>query len=221
MLRDVTFLDDDVPNEVSFEVDVVEEFEDIGTIRIDVVLTRAEDEPVSVSYRLLPESATPGVDFLGEDGELIFAPGEVRRTIEIDVIDDAEPELEEFIFIELHDPVGVVLGDLTAVWVAIYDNEPPAVFTFLDPDFVEVFEGDVSIQFGVFLSDDPAAEVSVRYRTVPDSAEEGLDFVAADGRLVFGPGTRSSSSRSRSWKTSPWRTRSPSRSSSTIRSVSC
>ena len=77
---------------------------------------------------------------------------------------------------------------MTAVWVAIYDNEPPAVFAFLDPDFVEVFEGDVSIYFGVFLSEEPAAEVSVRYRAVPDSAEEGLDFVAADGQLTFEPG---------------------------------
>ncbi len=184
----VTIVDDDVPNQVSFEVDVVEEFEDIGTIRLDVVLTRAEDEPVSVSYRFLPESATPGVDFIGEDGELIFAPGEVRRTIEIEVIDDADPELEEFIFIELHDPVGVILGDLTAVWVAIYDNEPPAIFAFLDPDFMEVFEGDVSLPLVVFLSEEPATEVSVRYRTVPGSAEEGLDFVSADGQLIFGPG---------------------------------
>ena len=75
---------------------------------------------------LSTRSATFGEDYRGStSGTLIFEPGQTEKTIELEIIDDDEPERLENIFINLSDrsnpPVNV--GTSQAEIVIIDDDQ--------------------------------------------------------------------------------------------------
>ncbi|KAM6965415.1 adhesion G-protein coupled receptor V1 [Aplochiton taeniatus] len=56
---------------------------------------------VSVEWRFVGGKATPNADFNGTGGILVFADGDVRKTIEIAIVDDTVPEDSETVLIGL------------------------------------------------------------------------------------------------------------------------
>jgi hypothetical protein len=50
----------------------------------------------TVDYRVLPGTATAGLDYLAiPDGTLVFGPGETKKTLEVPIVADAVPECDE------------------------------------------------------------------------------------------------------------------------------
>ena len=72
--------------------------EDVGSLEFEVTLSAPSGIEVSASYATADGSATAGSDYTATTGTLLFAPGEVSRTIRVAILDDALYEADEEIF---------------------------------------------------------------------------------------------------------------------------
>src|SRR6185503_10578163 len=68
-------------------------------------------------------TAVAGSDYEAASGTITFAPGEVAKTITVNVIGDYDREADEDFFVRLSDPVNGVLPDAPAKGVLV--NEDP------------------------------------------------------------------------------------------------
>ncbi len=109
--------------EAAFEAGEISVDETAGVLSFDVVLTADRPDDVTVRYRTVPGSATPGTDYEEASGLLVFTPGQTRRTVEVQVLDDQRPEGNETFRLELFDEIGLVLGEPSAVEVTIVNDD--------------------------------------------------------------------------------------------------
>ncbi len=184
----VTILNDDEQVvDVSID-DVVVTEGDSGTVsaRFDVRLAEPAQQPVAISYTTRDGSATAGEDYQAAEGGVTIMPGEIVRTIEIDVLGDTLFEGDETFELEIFnaDGVEVEFGQCTI----LDDDQQPA----LAIGSAGVFEGDAGTTdavFNVTLSGQAPAPVTVRYATRDGSATVASgDYLAAMGTLTFAPG---------------------------------
>jgi large repetitive protein len=97
------------------------------TVGAEFVVTLAAPigREVRVDVATEPVEAEPGVDFEPVATTLVFAPGEVRRTVSVTVYGDLDPEDDETFRLVLEKPVGAVLIDAEAVGVILDDDGFP------------------------------------------------------------------------------------------------
>jgi len=88
-------------------------------------------ETVSVEYRVASgstDSATPGADYESASGALIFAPGETRKTVRVEVKTDAEREPTETFSLHLHAASGAMIdADNARAVVSIANRDTPVL----------------------------------------------------------------------------------------------
>jgi chitinase len=67
-----------------------------------IALSRAYDQPVKVSYRTANGTATTSnLDYVSKTGTLTFAPGEMSKTVEVEVTGDSKNEADESFYLDL------------------------------------------------------------------------------------------------------------------------
>ncbi|MDH3588581.1 MAG: hypothetical protein OEQ74_04185 [Gammaproteobacteria bacterium] len=81
-----------------------------------------DGEPVIVSYATRDGTATAGQDYLPTNGNLIFAPGEITKTVSVIVVDDFEFEQEETFFVDLSSPENALLAKATGTGSIVDDD---------------------------------------------------------------------------------------------------
>lgn len=96
----------------------------------DVRLSGPSDAPVSVDYRFEDGTARQGLDYRPEFhpidfGTLTFAPGEVLKSVRVEILGDELVEPRESFALQLSNPVGAVLSDHHAEAVIIDDDAVP------------------------------------------------------------------------------------------------
>ena len=168
--------------------------EDGGSAVFSVRLSGASSATVTVGYATLDGTADAGTDYIAGSGTLTFESGESRKTIAVAVIDDSEEEGSETFTVRLSDARNATLldGEGTAT---IRDDDgdgspqPPGLPT-LAIDDVTVAEDGGSAVFGVRLSGESTATVTVGYATEDGTAHAGSDYTAGSGRLTFQSGAR-------------------------------
>ena len=79
--------------------------------------------PVSVEFATANGIALAGTDYTTASGTITFAPGETRRTILVQTLDDAAAEPTETFTVNLSNPVGATIADGLGV-ATILDNDP-------------------------------------------------------------------------------------------------
>ncbi len=178
-----TIRDDDEPPALS--VSDAAGDEDVGALEFAVTLSAPSGIEVSFFYETADGTATAGSDYAAASGTLVFAPGEVSRTIRVAILDDALYEADEETFaVALSAPTGATLDAGTATGTIRDDDEPPALS-------VSDAAGDEDVgalEFAVTLSAPSGIEVSFFYETADGTATAGSDYAAASGTLVFAPG---------------------------------
>jgi chitinase len=171
---------------------------DAGTrpANLQIHLTRASTQPVTVSYRArdghLPgQSAVAGADYQATSGSVTFQPGEVVKTVSIPVLGDLVAENYEYLFVDLTEAVGARLyGDHRAsAGVMILDND--TLISVADRSLTEGDAGTRAFAFTVSLSRSAYTDVTVRYATAAGTAAAGSDFTHTSGTLVFPSGATS------------------------------
>lgn len=91
---------------------------------LTVNLSSPRPESISVDYATANGTATGGSDYATTTGTLVFAPGELTKTIVVPTLDDAVFEGKETFVVNLANSMGGVILDSQGI-ATIFDNEPP------------------------------------------------------------------------------------------------
>ncbi|HEY6549190.1 MAG TPA: Calx-beta domain-containing protein, partial [Vicinamibacteria bacterium] len=153
-----------------------------------VSLDAPSGQEVSVAYAAAGATAAPGADFLPASGSLVFAPGEVQRSVAVVVLGDALDEADETLSLVLSSPTGAVLDDGVGLGLIRDDDAPPAL-RVADASLVEGAPGLSPMLFVVTLDAPSGKPVSVTFATSPQSARPGTDYVTASGSVTLPAGT--------------------------------
>jgi beta-glucanase (GH16 family) len=104
------------------------------TTSVGVRLSKASEEPVTVSYTTADGSAVAGRDYVPASGTLTFAPGVTEQRFSVSTIDDDKREGGKTVLLTLNDPTGAEFGVLRLARVDIRDDET------VDPTLLDDFE---------------------------------------------------------------------------------
>eukprot|EP00397_Hematodinium_sp_SG-2012_P011321 GEMP01011457.1.p1 GENE.GEMP01011457.1~~GEMP01011457.1.p1 ORF type:complete len:822 (+),score=160.59 GEMP01011457.1:124-2589(+) len=149
---------------------------------------------VKVQYETRDGTAKKKSDYVAQAGELIFAPNETEKKIEIAIVNDHVFELTEEFYVDLRNVVVVdgnckaVVGDNAVAVVTIIDDDDPGVLAW-DTDFSVVEEtADACSQearFEVTRRSGCTGIVSCKFHTENDTAIEPYDYEATSGVVTF------------------------------------
>ena len=186
-----TIVDDDVPT-LSID-DVTDDEGDAGvnTYTFTVTLDAVAAEEVTVDYTTVAGTASAGSDFTAIAGTLTFDPGDLTKTIDVDINGDTDAEATERFTLVLSNATYASITDATGV-ATITDDDTP-LLSIADADVVEGDSGRTFAVFDVTLDAPSSATVTVKYRTVAGTAVAGDDFIAKVGTLTFAPADTSES----------------------------
>ncbi len=188
----VVINDDDPRPIVSFEPASYKGMENEGSVILTVTLGGESEEPISVRYETVEGSATAPSDYEASAGELIFGPGEVSKSLAVNLTDDEFREGSENFFVVLTDSDHAELGTAEAT-VTIMDDDPLPTVSFAPADY-SVGEADGSMEVIVTLSNPTVDEVTIMLETVAGTATASSDYVAlTETPLTFASGEVSQS----------------------------
>ena len=155
--------------------------ESAGSLRLEVTLSRASAETVTVRYSTESSTAREGEDYAATEGTLTFAAGVLRREIAVPIHQDEvdEPDRETFT-VTLAAAENATLGDAMATATILDDDLTAGV----GADALTVMEGDVA-RFTVSVAGGPStAPVAIGYR-VAGTALAGIDYAMPAGSLTL------------------------------------
>ncbi|MGB0172072.1 MAG: Calx-beta domain-containing protein, partial [Flavobacteriales bacterium] len=93
----------------------------------DVRIDEAKTEEVRVQYATVDGSATAGEDYIATSGTLTFAPGETKKSIEVEIIVDEWLEPDENFIVALSAPEGGYLRDNIQEAVGTIRNDDTSI----------------------------------------------------------------------------------------------
>ncbi|NRF72104.1 hypothetical protein HLB44_34485 [Aquincola sp. S2] len=165
--------------------------EKAGTASVHVWMNRPSVSTVTVNYTTGDDTALAGSDYRAASGTLSFAPGEVSKTITLDISDDGLAEFDEALRLTLSNPVGGSLADAVGAVLIGRSDTAPVSQPRVSSSPITVSEGDVLAGFLVQLSAPSGNEVKVGFDLVNGTAfhnSSAPDFQRLLGTLVFAPG---------------------------------
>ena len=165
--------------------------ESAGTASFFVWLNRQSLSVVTVEFDTVDGSARAGEDYRDALGQLRFAPGEVVKTVSVDIANDHLAETDEVFTLRLANPVNATLHDAVAGAVIGRNDTAPVVQPQITAGQLTVSEADTSAGFVVQLSAPSDRTVTVNFDTAIGTATYGTnspDFQRVLGTLEFAPG---------------------------------
>lgn len=109
------------------------------TAQVDVSLSNPSDSRITIDFASANGTATPGVDFIGQTGTLVFEPGETNKKIDYQIIGDTIDEPDESFEVILSNGTGpVFLPSYSETDIDIIDDDPPIAF----PDQYDLNQND-------------------------------------------------------------------------------
>ncbi len=146
---------------------------------------------VTVDYATLGLSASAPEDFLAASGTLVFTPGEIAQTIDIDIVADSLDEVDETFRIQLSNPFRATINN--AATITIVDDDGAPSLAIADAQVVEGDAGATELEFTASINTVTTTDVSFNYQTVDGSANQGVDYLAASGQVTIPAGSTSAS----------------------------
>ncbi|HWS76046.1 MAG TPA: Calx-beta domain-containing protein, partial [Quisquiliibacterium sp.] len=179
------------------DVDSVTVSESDGFADLVLRLNAPANAAFTVNYTTAQGTASyannVGNDFLYTNGSLVFAPGELTKTVKIPITENAVAEGVENFWLQLGLPsasVPLVTLVRSEVSVFIVDNDASLGGTpVVSVADVAVDESTSEVARFVFTLDRPASgTTSVQYQAVAGTALAGQDFTAITGTVTFAAG---------------------------------
>ncbi|HKR61187.1 MAG TPA: FG-GAP-like repeat-containing protein, partial [Pyrinomonadaceae bacterium] len=158
----------------------------------EVSLSSPSSQTVSVRYHTTGGSAVSGADYQVSSGTLIFAPGEIVKTVAVLLVDDIMNEFTETFSLSLHHPVNAAIKKGRGTG-SIVDSDPPPTVTLNNVWVVEGNSGTTQANFGPVLSSPSGKLIRLTYSTSDMSATAGSDYQAANVSLKIAAGSPSPS----------------------------
>ncbi len=186
-----TILDDDLAPALSVsDVTVTEGTGSTAVVAVFMVsLSEASGLPVKVAYATASGTAGSG-DYLSKKGTLLFAAGQINKTISISVVGDKFDELDETFFMNLSGPLNATIADNQGE-CTIIDNDAAPTLTIDNKTVTEGTGRTVNAVFKVRLSAVSGLPVTVDYATEDNSAGASSDYTSVSNSLTFAPGQTS------------------------------
>ena len=168
----------------SDRVDIEESAGPGGEIWVELVSALPVPREVSVAWEITgPAAAKDGQDFTASTGRLRFAPGETRKAIPVEILQDNLAEADEQFVVDIRHPLNAVLQDgqteLRAV-IEIQDDEP--YITMSEP-LDTVVEG-TDVEFTFNRTGSTAEELTIWVRVIQSSPKN----VTTQEEVVFAAG---------------------------------
>ena len=124
----VTILDDDVVPLVQLTAGSLTVAEDGGSVDIEVTLSEASANEVTVDFATTGGTAVSGQDYNLIGTTLTFAPGTVSGIITLDLRDDALQEGNELLTILLSNPSNAIFGTPKSILITIQDDDVQFIY---------------------------------------------------------------------------------------------
>ena len=159
--------------------------EDAGVATVQLSMTPAQTELVTVELSTVNDSAVSPEDFTEQTSTLVsFAAGETTASVDIAIVDDAEVESTESFNVNIANVTGNAVLSTTAATVSITDNDVVAASDVSLVGDVGVAEdaGIATVQLSLSPASDE--EVTVELSTVDGSAVSPEDFMQQTSTLV-------------------------------------
>lgn len=180
-----------VPTLSVFDASAIEDSFGPASAVFLVRLSRPTFLTVAVDCQTISVSAESGVDYVPPNNRLTFLPGEVSKTIEVPVIDDALHEGDETFLLRLSNPVNAVLTRAEAIGTIVDDDAIPQV-SIGDAVVVEGDSGRTNALFTLSLSAPSGRPVTVTFGTSNGTAVAGSDYLAVMSNAVTIPALQTS-----------------------------
>jgi uncharacterized delta-60 repeat protein len=199
-----TIIDNDTkyPGEISCNVQQNPVFESNLKAFVYGLRTNGHDGVVSIDYTTTSGSATAGTDYTTTSGTLTWADqsgcvpppgnqctGSSQQFIEIPLIDDTDPEVDETFAVTFSNPTGgVALAANATCTLTIYRNDPlggTIAVTTVNP---QVSETDGTVAITVARTGGTQGVVTVDFLTVPGNATQDVDYTNTSGTLTWADG---------------------------------
>ncbi|XP_059478036.1 sodium/calcium exchanger 2-like isoform X2 [Neocloeon triangulifer] len=164
--------------------------ENIGKFPITIVRHGKMDETVKVRIESIDGTATEIEDYIPVNEVITFEPNEMRKTVNIEIVDDNQWEPDEEFFLKLsliptENNENVQLGHMSIMEITILNDDEPGVLSF-NKRGILVQESIGMARIPVVRTGGADGEVSVKWRTKDKSAFTGKDFRGGEGTLTFG-----------------------------------
>lgn len=187
----IVFDNDTKPGTPTIDASGVVVDEGSGVAYYTLKLDRPSTQIVQVNYRTQDNTATSGIDYIESAGTLQFLPGEITKTIPINIINDLLMEQTEHFRVILSDNINSNLGSSYGVIIGPSDQSY-ATRPNIGVNNSKASENDGYISFIVALSAPSSQLIEVNYTTrngsaIGSSGSSG-DYVDTGGRLNFAPG---------------------------------
>ena len=127
----LTVVDDDAAAGPAFVVQDARTRESTGAMRFAVLLNMPSTETAKVRVRTRntrPASARAGKDYVPLRSELHFRPGETKKLVRVDIINDAHDEDSETFELVLSNAEGAIIADRVATGTIVNDDPLPAAY---------------------------------------------------------------------------------------------
>lgn len=186
-----TINDNDPPPALSInDLAVIEGDAATTNATFNVSLSTASGQTVTVNYATADNTATAGTDYRATTGTLTFNPGDLTKTISVEVNGDTIFEPNETFFVNLGPASNASMSDSQAVGTINNDDPAPPVPTFSinDVGIAEGNTGTAVATFTVTLSQAAANVVTVEYATANGTASFAVDYQSTAGSLAFAAG---------------------------------
>ena len=152
-----------------------------------ISLSASSSQTVLVDYVTSNGTASAGTDDGPESKTgFFFSPGQVSRTVNVNILGDSSVEPDETFFFNLSNPVNASIADNQGIGTII-DDDIPAISI----NNASITEGDIgtsNIQFTISMVPASAQPVTVNYTTLTVQ-RAGTDYTGiATTSLTFAPG---------------------------------
>ena len=155
-----------------------------GVVALNLLRTGGTDGTISVDFTTVNGTAAAGVHYAGTAGRVTFGPGEVLKTIEIPLIDDALYGGNTRFNVVLGNPAGTTISTGQSLTVVLTEDDPAPRLTASNVTVDEGDEGTREISWTVTISGATRLPVtaSVSRRELPSTSSEPI------GTIAFYPG---------------------------------
>ena len=150
-----------------------------------LTLNKSSETNISLDYESVDGSAIQSKDYTQKTGQIIFAPNETSKVIQIDIVDDNTREETETFNIKLSNINGAMLNADTLT-ITITDNDDSV--KKISVSDLKMTENNNSADVIVKLNSASDKTITVRYETSDDTAINASDYSSLSGNITFNSG---------------------------------
>ena len=160
------------------------------TASLNVTLSSASVNTVTVHYTTADNNGTAGVDYTATNGTLTFAPGVVTNKVAVSVLGGTVTTGNKSFFVNLSAPTNATMSSSSGL-VNIIDDTIVPYLSLNGTAVARPASGTVNDVFTATLSSPSANTVTAHYTTSDNSATSGIDYTTTSGTVTFAPGVTS------------------------------